>query len=220
MLISPPVFHGIDQIKRDCPVASGMYTVSAVHAINSAAESSLRHIDRQPLSMGTNSHVDKSNWEEDEVIEAERYHAESGDLHAQAFMGDLHQNGLRNAPVDHALAARYYGAAAAQGIPEARLVLAKMHILGQVTMDNATVIRYINETMDRHPDAVGLMAQLKALGLAGVQPNEGEALELYKRATAMPNANGNVRTRLLCVFQFSLVNTALHQRCHYVTSPH
>ncbi len=88
-------------------------------------------------------------------------------------MGDVHHNGLRNAPLDHDLAARYYQMAANGGFVQAKVQLARMAVMGQTRLDNATVLRYINETEGSSSDALALKGHLKAHGLLGFNRDEG-----------------------------------------------
>ncbi len=130
--------------------------------------------------------------------------ADAGDPYAAAFMGDVHHNGLRNAPIDHELAARYYQNAANGGFEAAKVQLAKMSVMGQVRrLDNATVLRYLNETEATHSEALSLKAHIKAHGLLGFKRDEGTTVTAcsFVLNSGEPHASARVYSRCTGDFQ-------------------
>lgn len=206
MALANKFAHGLDGVRRDCHVAVGMLGPAAGDVVKALhqGESPLQ-AERLPLSEGTDMQQDKLHFDSDEVVEAERYHADAGELEAQLYLGDLYQNGLRNAPVDHAKAAHYYGQAANQGSAPAKVALAKMAVLGQIdAVDNSTLLRYLNETSD-DAESVALHAHLYAHG-AVVPQDEDRALRLFQHATRMKGATPSTYTNTAIMLEASNAN--------------
>ena len=129
----------LDYYKRVATKVASQITLSGGSAVNRVRL--LEEIEHSGLAVGPL---------DNDLIEYYQFLATKGDVQAQVGLGQLHYQGGRGIPLDHAKALEYFTPAANAGNAVAMAFIGKIYLEGSETIkaDNETALKYFTQAAD------------------------------------------------------------------------